>query len=272
MRPLKTLPALLLPIILLFSWFPCPALASRPLDGNALERAWKQYMAAKTHSRPAFKFPFEACFQKAAQQYELPVSLLLAVARGESDFNPKAKSDKDCYGVMQIRWPITAKHLGITTLEALGDPCTNITAGAKYIREMLDRYAGNLHLALAAYNYGPGRISQKASPALIPKGAQWYSGYIHHHLEYILGQTPGETEPSQAERLAYGAERKLPIITFNKPYRAMGFYDYARAKAPSLRIDWFKKGLGRFQVVLLYRDKAELKRGKEALKRLGLNG
>ena len=196
MRPLKTLPALLLPIILLFSSFPCPALAFRPLGGNALERAWKQYMAAKTHSRPAFQFPFEACFQKAAQQYELPVSLLLAVARGESDFDPKAKSDKNCYGIMQIRWPITAKHLGITTLEALGDPCTNITAGAKYIREMLDRYAGNLHLALAAYNYGPGRISQKASPALIPKGAQWYSGYVHHHLEYILGQTPGRRRPA----------------------------------------------------------------------------
>ena len=87
---------------------------------------------------------------------------------------------------MQILWPQTAKHLGIDQLEALYDPCTNILAGAKYLRELLDRYNGNLHLTLAAYNYGPGRIRKNSNSDSIPRGAQWYSSYIFHHLKHIL--------------------------------------------------------------------------------------
>ena len=246
---------------------PFTAFAFRTADGQELDKAWKRYLSEEASREPVMRFPHEECFKEAAQTYNLPVSLLLAVARGESDFNAKAKSDRDCYGLMQIRWPITANHLGITKLEDLFDPCTNVLAGAGYLRELSDRYGGNLHLVLAAYNYGPGRIPRNVSPDAIPDGARWYSGYILHHLEYVM---KGSKSVS-AERPLYKPENKLEIIVFNKPYRARGFYGYIQEKAPSLRLDWFRTGLGRFQVVLFYKDSEELKQGKAELKRLGFS-
>ncbi|MDH3451642.1 MAG: lytic transglycosylase domain-containing protein, partial [Gammaproteobacteria bacterium] len=141
-----------------------------------LNTAWQDYADQRALQPPAFKFPHATCFSAAALQYELPESLLLAVARGESDFEATARSRANAHGVMQILWPGTAKHLGIHRLSDLYDPCTNIDAGARYLKELLAHYDGNLHLALAAYNYGPGRIAQDGSA--IPSGANWYSGYI----------------------------------------------------------------------------------------------
>lgn len=91
-------------------------------------------------------------FLVAALEYGLPESLLLAVARGESDCEARARSRANAHGVMQILWPDTAKHLGINRLSDLYEPCTNIDAGARYLKELLARYDGNVHLALAAYN------------------------------------------------------------------------------------------------------------------------
>ncbi len=235
-------------------------------EGEALDldRAWKDFLKGKALAEPSRRFPYEECFRKAAEKYNLPVSLLLAVGRGESDYDPKAKSEMDCHGIMQIQWPGTAKHLGIDRLEALYDPCTNIDAGARYVRQLLDRYAGNLHLALAAYNYGPGRINPKADSESIPQGARWYSSYIYDHLCYVVGQG----RPS-AGKTDYREEKKLEVNIFNKPYRAEGFCAYLREKIPSLQVDWFKMGLGRFQVVVLYRNATELNKAKTSLKNLG---
>jgi hypothetical protein len=72
---------------------------------------------------------------------------------------------------MQIQWPGTAHHLGINRVAELYNPCLNIDRGSAYLRELLTRYQGDVTRALAAYNYGPGRISQNKP---IPAGAQRY--------------------------------------------------------------------------------------------------
>ncbi len=136
-----------------------------------LDSAWASYSKNRTHLEPAYRFPHATCFGTAAIQYNLPETLLLAVARGESDFEATARSKANAHGVMQILWPGTARHLGIHRLSELYDPCTNIDAGARYLKELLGRYDGNLHLALAAYNYGPRRIATDGSN--IPSGATW---------------------------------------------------------------------------------------------------
>ena len=109
---------------------------------------WASYASTGASAEPAYTFPHSTCFKAAALQYDLPETLLLAVARGESDFEPTARSRANAHGVMQILWPDTARHLGIFRLSQLYDPCTNIDAGARYLRELLGRYEGNLHLAL----------------------------------------------------------------------------------------------------------------------------
>ncbi len=95
-------------------------------------------------------------FERASVQYDVPVSLLKAIAKAESNFNPKAQSHAGAQGVMQLM-PATARSLGVT------DPFDaeqNILGGAKYIGQMLKRYDGNTALALAAYNAGSGNVAK----------------------------------------------------------------------------------------------------------------
>ena len=262
--------AKLIPCLFLLSYGPHAFSAVR---GNTadLDAIWKHYLAADARKIPTAPFPFGHCFRSAAREHDLPLSLLLAVARGESNFNPHAKSDRNCHGLMQIQWPETARHLGIYRLAALYDPCTNVRAGAKYIRELLDRYDQNLHLALAAYNYGPNRIDRSQRSGDIPKGAKWYSGYVYHHLEkFLQGAALPHGSVIDRKRSSYIPPKHIPIITFSQPFRAAGFYDHLRKQAPGLNIEWYRTGRRRYQVVLLYSDNQSLKVGKTKLKRLGL--
>jgi hypothetical protein len=257
-------------LLLIGFWQPISGFSKGNEPGIAA--LWDSYLANDAWKSPTVRFPYQHCFKSAAQKYDLPLSLLLAVARGESNFNPRAKSNRNCYGVMQIQWPKTAHHLGIYRLAALYEPCTNISAGARYLRELLDRYDGNLHLALAAYNYGPRRIRKNFSPGHIPEGARWYSGYIYHHLKHILQKKTFPTAVSAPDGgPVYIQGKRLEIIAFDKPYRASSFYQYLRERAPALKLDWYRIGLGRYQVVMLYTNKRTLENGKKILKKLGIN-
>ena len=229
-----------------------------------LNTAWQDYAEQRAALQPAFKFPYATCFSAAALQYELPESLLLAVARGESDFEATARSRANAHGVMQILWPGTAKHLGIHRLSDLYDPCTNIDAGARYLQELLARYDGNLHLALAAYNYGPGRIAQDGSA--IPSGANWYSGYIFRHLNYVLGNN--QARPAVADTL-YSAIGQSTLLTFGEPYRAEAFIERLEARSPGLSLDWFRRGTGEFEVVMTYASREEFDRSARQLEGAG---
>ena len=83
---------------------------------------------------------------------------------------------------------------------------------------------------------------------------------------------PGHRLPVAGhDRHAWYIPRKhVPILTFSQPFRASGFYDHLRQQAPDLNIEWYRTGLRRYQVVLLYSDKKSLQVGKARLKRLGV--
>jgi hypothetical protein len=228
-----------------------------------LAAAWQQYLAEHAAREPAVNFPYGECFRRAAILNDLPETLLLAVARGESDFDPDARSHANAHGVMQILWPGTARHLGLYLLSDLYEPCTNIDAGARYLKELLGRYEGDLHLALAAYNYGPSRIPRSG---VIPSGANWYSGYIYRHLQYVLGRsTPAAGEPPRD----YGTQGKLTLISFAAPYRARAFVAALEEDPGGLAVDWFRAGPAEFRVVLLYDGEADLERSRRRLARAG---
>jgi soluble lytic murein transglycosylase-like protein len=101
------------------------------------------------------KTKYDAIFEQAAAAYGISPAILKAVAEVESNFNPYAKSPAGAMGIMQLM-PGTAKALGVTNPF---DPVQNIMAGAKYLRQQLDRF-GSLDKALAAYNAGPGAVEK----------------------------------------------------------------------------------------------------------------
>ncbi|MDA8213317.1 MAG: lytic transglycosylase domain-containing protein [Clostridia bacterium] len=98
----------------------------------------------------------DAIFENFASQYRLQPHLLKSVAKIESNFDPQAISKAGAQGIMQLM-PKTAEGLGV---KDTFDPIENIEGGAKYLRQLLDRFDNNISLALAAYNAGPGAVNK----------------------------------------------------------------------------------------------------------------
>jgi soluble lytic murein transglycosylase-like protein len=97
---------------------------------------------------------FSPTFATAAAKTGVPVSLLVATAYEESRMDPSAQSGAGARGLLQLM-PETARELQIDG----DDPASNVLAGAKYLRQMLDRF-GSVELALAAYNAGPTAVER----------------------------------------------------------------------------------------------------------------
>jgi Transglycosylase SLT domain len=92
----------------------------------------------------------------ASGHYRLDPDLVSSVIKAESGFNVRAVSPKGAQGLMQLM-PGTASQLGVPNAF---DPQANVEGGAKYLRELLERYNFDLVKALAAYNAGPQRVEQ----------------------------------------------------------------------------------------------------------------
>jgi hypothetical protein len=121
------------------------------------------YMPSETSflggNRPAVNVDrdgVEKLVREAAERHQVDPALVRAVIETESNWNPSAVSRKGALGLMQLV-PTTAQRFGAN--DALS-PKQNVDAGVKYLKTLLERYNGNLDLALAAYNAGEGAVDR----------------------------------------------------------------------------------------------------------------
>lgn len=114
------------------------------------------YSDYNTNTAVAGSGTYDALIQQASNKYGVDPSLIRAVIKTESGFDPDVQSHAGAKGLMQLM-DGTARGLGVTDSF---DPAQNIDGGTKYLSLMLRKYNGNEQVALAAYNAGPGRIDR----------------------------------------------------------------------------------------------------------------
>ena len=165
------------------------AAEAAPAAGTiALESADGTRTAAVAQAAPAFAPTrvkvtprFTDMIAKVAQEQKVDPALMHAVILAESAYNPRAKSRKGATGLMQIM-PDTGKRYGVTDLL---NPIKNLTAGAKYLKDLLAMFGNDMKLAVAAYNAGEGAVMRNGNAippyaetqAYVPKVLKYYESF-----------------------------------------------------------------------------------------------
>ncbi|MCK9229763.1 MAG: lytic transglycosylase domain-containing protein [Syntrophales bacterium] len=135
-------------------------------------RQWRPPASGGNHSSTAY----EPYIDEASRKYNIDSRLLKAIVKVESNFNPRAVSEKGAVGLMQIM-PENFAPLG---LRDPYNPQENILAGARYLREMINRY-GELSLALAAYNAGPGAVDRYRTIPPFSETQSYVTEVLHYY-------------------------------------------------------------------------------------------
>jgi soluble lytic murein transglycosylase-like protein len=124
-------------------------------------------------------------FAQAARAYAIALTLIKAVARAESCFDPKAVSIAGAQGLMQLM-PATARAMEVADSF---DTRQNLNGGARYLARMLARYSNDLDLALAAYNAGPGNVDRYNGVPPFNETRQYIKSVKAHRARYEALQT-----------------------------------------------------------------------------------
>jgi len=136
----------------------------------------------------------------AADANQIDMALLQAVIATESGFDASAVSPKGAIGLMQVM-PATAARYGVTSDQGgtvaakLTDPRTNIHTGARYLRDLIQMFPGQLELAVAAYNAGEGAVQKAGNRIPAYKEPQAYARSVMQLHRRLVASAPTPTLP-----------------------------------------------------------------------------
>lgn len=179
-------------------------------------------------------YPYQELLAAASTRYDLPLPFVLAVVRGESFFDPRAKSAKGALGLMQVM-PSTAAGYGFKP-EDLLDPARNIDVGVHFLADLYGKLQ-DPYLTLAAYYCGCGGVDKENFT--LRRDCDDYVHYIHAHLQKILARTEAGLPA------AVGKLKRFVITGFDNFLDAESFLGFLSEKLPELQLDLFRREMVR---------------------------
>jgi soluble lytic murein transglycosylase-like protein len=153
---------------------------------------FRSFGEASIRSELLERLPYGRLIDRAARRYRVDGLLLASIMEAESGFNPHAISPQGALGLMQVMPDNAGSH----TVEELLEPAVNIEIGTRYLVRLLDQFDGDLTLALAGYNAGPGSVKRYGG---VPPFSET-RGYVDRVLtRYVrlhrnLWRTSGDSE------------------------------------------------------------------------------
>ena len=130
---------------------------------------------------PSVPTPYDEAIRIIADNQDVEYALVKAIIKAESGFNHMARSPKGAQGLMQLM-PGTAAEVEV---QDAFSPQENILGGVRYLRQMLERFAGNIALAVAAYNAGPTRVEQAGGIPDIAETREYVARVLRYRLGYL---------------------------------------------------------------------------------------
>ena len=128
----------------------------------------------------------DALVNENAQSQAVDPALIKAIIANESGFNANATSNAGAQGLMQLM-PGTASGLGVTDAY---DPAQNVAGGTKYIKGLLDRFGGDVRLAVAAYNAGPGAVEKYGGVPPYAETQNYVQNVLSSYAKYRTSDSP----------------------------------------------------------------------------------
>lgn len=145
---------------------------------------YRLYRALKSDS---MKSDYRGIIERTSEKHGVDPMLVHAVIGAESGFNESAVSSKGAMGLMQLM-PTTAAQMGVYNPY---EPEQNIDAGVRYLRHLIDRFGGDLRLAIAAYNAGPGSVEKYGDVPPIPETKRFVEKVFSRYKGKKLSKSAG---------------------------------------------------------------------------------